>query len=119
MEKKPSKQLAPGDRGGFFYDISLRLRLIARLMADRRVNPLLKLLPVGSLLYLVIPGFIPPDFLPGPIDDAAVVWLGFTIFLDLCPAHIVQEHMDAMTSVVEGEFREVDLIEDENSSSSE
>jgi uncharacterized membrane protein YkvA (DUF1232 family) len=92
--------------GGIFNELALRMKLILRLMADRRVNPLLKLLPIGSLLYLVI-----PDLLPGPVDDAVILSMGFYLFPELCPPNVVKEHWEALTSVVEGEWREVDKEE--------
>ena len=60
-------------------------------MADRRVNPLIKLLPLTSALYFII-----PDIAPGPIDDVAIVWFGMYLFLEMCPPEIVQEHMDML-----------------------
>jgi hypothetical protein len=85
-----------------FDEFGFRAKLIWRLLLDRRVNPLLKLLPLGSLLYLVI-----PDPLFGPIDDALLIWLGAYLFIELCPDQVVQEHLDEMTQVIEGEWREV------------
>jgi hypothetical protein len=58
----------PGPSRGFFRQTALQVKLVWRLMRDRRVNPLLKLLPVATVVYLLF-----PDILPGPIDDAAVV----------------------------------------------
>ena len=72
-------------------------------MLDRRVNPLLKLIPLGSLLYLAI-----PDVLPGPIDDAALISILSYVFVELCPSEVVQEHMDELTNVIEGEWREIE-----------
>ncbi|HET6947424.1 MAG TPA: hypothetical protein VFJ45_06390 [bacterium] len=102
MSDKPKRSLVPRS-GGFFQDIGMNLKLIVRLLRDRRVSPLVKLLPVGSLLYLVV-----PDLAPTPIDDAAVIWLGSVLFVELCPADVVQEHRDALRSVVDGEWREVE-----------
>lgn len=76
---------------GFFQGISNRARLIVRLMGDRRISPLLKLLPIGSLVYLVVPTDLMPII---PVDDAAVLWLGSYMFVELCPQDIVQEHWD-------------------------
>lgn len=76
---------------GFSQNLTIRLKLILRLMADRRVNPLLKLLPVGTLVYLII-----PDVFLGPIDDALLIWLGTFLFVELCPPDVVQEHMDKL-----------------------
>ncbi len=85
------------------HELGIRLKLILRLMRDRRVNPLLKLLPVGTLVYLVM-----PDLVIGPLDDAIVIWLGSVLFVELCPPDVVKEHMDALHSVVDAEWREAD-----------
>ena len=88
---------------GVFNELLLRGKLILRLMGDKRVNPVLKLLPIGSLVYLVVP----LDFLPvNPVDDALVVWLGGFLFIELCPPDVVQEHMVALNQVVPGEWHE-------------
>lgn len=109
--------------GGVIGELALRIKLITRLMGDKRVFPLLKLIPVGTLLYLVI-----PDIVIGPLDDAAVIGLGMTLFVELCPQHVVDEHMRALRAyvpptgsatkgdvsphkdedVLEGEFHEAD-----------
>jgi hypothetical protein len=92
--------LPSGD--GLLQTIALRIKLILRLMGDRRVSPLIKLIPVASIAYILL-----PDLVLGPIDDAAAVWLGAYLFIEMCPPEIVREHMDELTSVVEGNFREV------------
>lgn len=102
MSPKENRNL-PIQKSGIFYDIANRIKLIFRLVGDPRVNPLLKVLPVATLLYLVM-----PDIAPGPIDDAAVIWLGTTLFVELCPQDVVQEHMEAMEAVVSGEWRDPD-----------
>jgi len=95
-------------KGGVFQDLAVRLKLILRLMGDPRVNPLLKLLPIGALVYLVV-----PDLMPGPIDDAAVLWLGTYLFVELCPPEIVQEHMKTLTSTVASEWHDAPAKEEE------
>ena len=94
-----------------FNDISSHFKLVFRLLGDRRVNPFLKLLPIGSLIY-----FILPDIAPGPIDDAAIIWLGIFLFVELCPPDVVEEHRDALDSVIQGKssqpYPDEDLIED-------
>jgi uncharacterized membrane protein YkvA (DUF1232 family) len=95
---------------GFFQDLIFRVKLIVRLMGDKRVNLLLKLIPVGALIYLVSPvDLIPAAVLPviGALDDAAVVWLGATLFVALCPDEVVQEHTNALQKVVTGAWRDV------------
>lgn len=85
---------------GFFRELYQNLRLIIRLMGDSRVNFLLKFLPVGALIYLVVPF----DFLPvNPLDDALVIWLGCAMFLELCPEDVVEEHHQALHSTDQGQ----------------
>jgi len=88
-------------KGGVLNDLAMRIKLILRLLADRRVNPLLKVLPIGSVVYLLF-----PDIAPGPVDDVAIIWLGTYLFVELCPPEVVQEHLDALKQVVPGEWHE-------------
>jgi|YNPNPStandDraft_1061719.scaffolds.fasta_scaffold150257_2 uncharacterized membrane protein YkvA (DUF1232 family) len=90
-----SRQIVVGG-GGFFRTLSNQVRLIARLVADRRVSPLVKILPIASVVYM----FIPADILPLlPFDDAAVIWLANSLFIEMCPQDVVEEHRRA----IEGE----------------
>ncbi len=100
MTDDPSNPIVPSN-GGLFDQIGMRVRLILRLLKDRRVHPLPKLLPIGSLVYLLV-----PDLAPGPLDDAAILWLGAYLFVELCPPDVVAEHQRELESVVEGEWRE-------------
>lgn len=99
----PTKRNILPSTGSVFDNLGFRIRLIVRLMKDRRVHPLVKVLPIAALIYLFV-----PDLAPGPIDDAAVLWLGGFLFVELCPPEVVQEHVRDMTAVIEGEWREVD-----------
>ena len=93
---------------GFLQNLILRVKLILRLMGDKRVNPLLKILPVGGLIYLLSPIDLIPDIaLPviGYLDDAFVIWLCETLFVALCPQEVVKEHMNALQKVVTGTWR--------------
>ena len=94
----------PGPSRGFFRQTALQVKLVWRLMRDRRVNPLLKLLPVATVVYVFI-----PDILPGPIDDTAVVLGGLWLFIELCPSEVVAEHLRDLNKVIPGTWREVDL----------
>ncbi|MDD2694428.1 MAG: hypothetical protein PHD58_00705 [Anaerolineales bacterium] len=98
--------------GGVFTGLAERIKLVWRLLVDRRVNPLLKLLPVGSLVYLLV-----PDIAPGPVDDAAVIWLGAYLFVELCPPQVVQEHLNAIQQGASGawsdKIEEGDIIDAE------
>jgi len=112
MPNKKRGDLVVSSGGGVLRDLVLRLKLIVRLMGDRRVNPFLKLLPVASLAYLVFP-FDLISVIPGvsALDDVAIVSLGAYMFIEFCPPEVVQEHMQKLTSnmdVVEGNDEIVD-----------
>jgi len=101
-----------------FKNMMLRLRLILRLMNDNRVNGLIKLLPFGSLAYLIFPfDFIPGGLINmiGAVDDVAVMWFGFTLFLELCPADVVDEHISLLTgrvtSTEDGDIVDGEVVE--------
>jgi hypothetical protein len=106
MSDNEPRKITPS-KGGILFDLTQRIKLVLRLMGDSRVNPLLKLLPIGSVLYLIF-----PDLAPGPIDDAAVLWLGAYLFVELCPPAVVQEHMAALNQVVSGEWHDPDPQEE-------
>jgi hypothetical protein len=93
MSEKFNRKIIPSSGGSFFQGLTLRLKLIMRLLGDNRVNPLLKILPIGSLVYFII-----PDIAPGPIDDAAIIWLATYLFVELCPPNVVQEHLEALNA---------------------
>lgn len=101
QHKKPGNLMVPPS-GGFLRDFALRLKLIARLMGDRRVNFLLKLLPVATLAYLIWPIDVVAA-IPGlaALDDIAIVSLGNYLFVELCPPDVVHEHMKQLTSNLE------------------
>lgn len=87
------------------------LQLIISLIKDRRVHPLIKVLPFLSFLYLIY-----PDFIPGPLDDAVVIALFLKIFLALVPDEYIDEHSfnrdyqqpesSPDDAIIEGEFWE-------------
>ena len=100
-DQKPRQMIPSG--GGFFQGLALRIKLVFRLLSDQRVSPLLKLLPLGSLIYLIV-----PEPIVGPIDDATVIGLGLVLFVELCPPDIVEEHMAELTNVIPGEWKDLD-----------
>src|SRR5512140_817057 len=88
-------------QGGIVRDFVMRVKLILRLMGDKRVNPWLKIIPVVGLAYLISPlDIIPEIMLPviGELDDAAILWLTNYLFIELCPPEIVQEHVKALNA---------------------
>jgi uncharacterized membrane protein YkvA (DUF1232 family) len=104
-----NRNILTNENKGLFQDLILRGKLILRLMGDKRVNFLFKLLPVGAVAYLVLPiDLIPEIALPviGFLDDAFILWFGMTLFVSLCPDEIVKEHMDALHKVIPATWRD-------------
>jgi len=89
----------------FFRNLILQARLVWLLMSDPRVPLWLKAMPVGAVAYLFFPVDAIPDVIPvlGQLDDVAVVLLGFRIFIEFCPAHVVEEHMRTLTGKTDWE----------------
>ena len=98
-----TKRSRPKLTSGFFTTIADEIRLVLRLMADKRVNPLLKLLPIATVLYFFI-----PDLIIGPIDDALILGVGTYLFIELCPPYIVEEHRQALRNMVDSNLKDVD-----------
>jgi uncharacterized membrane protein YkvA (DUF1232 family) len=97
-------------KDGVLQQLLKQAKLVGRLIGDRRVNPLLKLIPIASVIYLVspidlVPGLAVP--LLGALDDAAVVWIGTTLFIELCPPDVVQEHRDSLEGHSSGDSGDI------------
>ena len=106
-DKRPGKLLVP-PQGGMMRNFVARLKLITRLMGDRRVSMFAKLLPLASLAYL----FWPADAIPvipviGALDDAAILWIGSTLFVELCPPNVVKEHQTELESNLDDDSGDV------------
>jgi len=105
-DKRPGKLMVP-PQGGMLRDFVARLKLITRLMGDRRVSVFLKFLPLASLAYLFFPfDAIPIPFI-GVLDDAAILWIGSTLFVELCPPNVVKEHATELASNLDDDPGEV------------
>ena len=109
MSDKNNRSVVNSGGGGVFNEISNHFKLVFRLIRDPRVNPFLKLIPVATLFYLVI-----PDLIIGPIDDAAIIGFGLFIFVELCPQDVVEEHRAALAGTIQGEWRDPQVIDDDD-----
>jgi hypothetical protein len=107
MPENKQDKIAPY-RGGVFSDLANRIKLILRLMADDRVSPFIKIIPIGSLIYLLF-----PDIAPGPVDDAAIIWLGTYLFVELCPPDVVEEHLAAIRRTIPGQWQQSQFTSEE------
>src|SRR5512143_1480614 len=97
-DRKNRKIMVPPNRG-MLSDFVRRLKLILKLMGDPRVSPWVKLVPIGAFIYLVSPIDLIMG-IPGidALDDAAVLWIGSTLFVELCPQDVVREYMQELGS---------------------
>jgi uncharacterized membrane protein YkvA (DUF1232 family) len=105
-----AKRSVVPQQGGLLKEFLKQARLVGRLIGDRRVNGLLKFIPIASIAYLIspidlVPGLAVP--LLGALDDAAIVWIGTTLFIELCPPDVVQEHRDALEGYSSGDSGEI------------
>jgi uncharacterized membrane protein YkvA (DUF1232 family) len=112
MSERKNRKIVVPAQGGMTHDFVNRVKLIFKLMGDSRVSPLVKLIPVGALVYLISPIDIVMG-IPGvaALDDAAVLWFGSNLFIELCPPEVVQEHMQALESNVTDTSDEVVDVE--------
>jgi hypothetical protein len=107
MSKDDRRKITQRD-SGLFHELSKQMKLILRLMGDRRVSPFLKVIPLASLVY-----FLFPDLAIGPVDDALIVWLSTVLFVELCPQDVVEEHRKTLEGVIQGEWRDANPSRDE------
>jgi len=99
-DRKNRKIVVPASRG-MTRDFVDRLKLIFKLMGDKRVSPWVKLIPIGALAYLISPIDLIMG-IPGidALDDAAVLWIGSNLFVELCPPDVVQEYLQEIRNTV-------------------
>ena len=68
------------------------------------MNPLLKIIPLFTVLYFIIPDPIP---LPFELDDWGVLIVGMYLFVQLCPPEIVAENLEAIRKgTIPGSWKE-------------
>ena len=97
MADKKSSEIVTAPQSGMIHSVVVRTKLVLRLLGDPRVSTWVKLLPIGSLIYVLSPIDIIMG-IPGldAIDDAAVIGLGYYFFIEMCPPGVVQEHLNAI-----------------------
>jgi uncharacterized membrane protein YkvA (DUF1232 family) len=112
MDNKKTSNLLVSQQGGMVRNFINRTKLIWRLMGDSRVSPWVKLIPIGALVYWASPIDLIMG-IPGldAVDDITVLWLGSTLFVELCPPEVVKEHVKALAgnmSAADGQDEVVD-----------
>ena len=91
----------------FFRGVGDHFRLIWALWIDPRINPLLKLLPLGSIIYFISP----LDIAIPVLDDLGIFWLLTNLFIELCPEEIVEEHRQRITNTIYREWKDADDVQ--------
>ena len=103
-------------QGCVVLNVINQLKLIFRLMGDKRVSVLAKAIPLGAFAYLLFPADLAPNIaLPviGVLDDAAILWLGSYVFTELCPPEVVAEHMKALSANINPDAAQDDVVDAE------
>ena len=85
----------------YFYLLRPAVRLIWRLMLDRRVPLASKIIPILAAAYVISPIDLIPDFLPirGQLDDIFVSVILLGMFLMLAPWDVIVEHATGRPAV--------------------
>jgi uncharacterized membrane protein YkvA (DUF1232 family) len=117
QERKP---VITPDQVGVVTRLMNTLRLVWRLLTDARVPGLTKLIVPAALVYVLFPIDVVPDLILGlgQLDDLGILALAMTLFIELCPPAVVEEHRRALAAhasandapdenVIDGSFREV------------
>src|SRR5436309_5569790 len=73
-------------------------RLALRLVRDPRVPLAAKAIFVATVVYIISPIDIIPDWFPvvGQADDVLALLAGLNLFLRACPTWVVAEHEDVI-----------------------
>src|SRR5437763_7634791 len=73
-------------------------RLALRLVRDPRVPLAAKAIFAATVIYIVSPIDIIPDWFPfvGQADDVLALLAGLNLFLRACPTWLVEEHEDRL-----------------------
>jgi uncharacterized membrane protein YkvA (DUF1232 family) len=103
------RKLIANPQGGLMKSFVKQLKLLGKLMGDSRVSPFVKVLPIAALAYLISPVDLAPGVVfpvIGALDDAAIMWIGTTLFVQLCPDNIVKEHMEEL-DMIDGDTDDV------------
>jgi uncharacterized membrane protein YkvA (DUF1232 family) len=106
------------------------LRLVWRLIRDRRVSVFTKIIPLLALIYLISPYDFVGDRIPvlGQFDDLIVITVLLLLFIAASPAHVVadltigkklrdlqnRKNGDSEGKTVDTEIRYIDDEDDES-----
>jgi len=89
------QMLTPTRIGGMVTHLPKFVRVFYRLMKDERVSLFAKAVPFLILFMMFTPPAIELDFVPGigEIDWVLAAYIALKLFVWLCPAAVVREHV--------------------------
>lgn len=117
LDKNKSPQSDNEKSQNILVELLKRFRLAWQLFIDQRVPIWTKIVPLLSLAYLFWPIDLIPDAIIGlgQLDDIAIIMLGLTLFVKLCPPDVVQTHSDELgyeippdEDVIDGDYTVAD-----------
>lgn len=87
--------LSPTRQGGMVRYLPQFARVFYRLMTDSRVSMLAKAVPLLGLALMLTPPALELDVVPfiGELDWILIGYLCLRLFVWLCPADVVREHV--------------------------
>ncbi len=105
-KQNPSRRTDPDMLSRLFNQMVLSWRL----MFDRRVGGLSKLIPLAVIAYILSPIDIVPDFLLpfGIVDDVSALLIGLQLFIHSAPPGVVEEYRRGWRKAKRGAPEEVD-----------
>lgn len=92
----PFYPLGPTGLAKLIWHLPNFARLYWRLLKDRRVSFLPKLMVLMAFVYALSPiDFLPDWLLPvlGQVDDLMVIAVALRLFIPLCPPEVVDDHV--------------------------
>ena len=95
-----SKWIPTGINPNYWRGMAREIKLVWKVLKDRRTPFYLKSFPLLVAVYLISPFDLVPAFIPvlGQLDDAGLLLLAMKGFIRLAPQEIVAEHMQALTA---------------------
>jgi len=99
--EKMAYYASPAGRLKLLWHLPNLIKLFGRLLRDRRVGLVPKLIFVAGVAYFIFPLDMIPDF-PlvglGQIDDFVVLLVASRLFIALAPRNVVEEHVQLIDS---------------------
>ncbi len=94
MAKRIKQPGSTQDSVDLLAEIIRQGRLVLKLLLDNRVPAGVKLIPLLTLLYVVMPLDMIPDPILGlgQVDDLVIVLIGLNLFIRLSPSRVVEQH---------------------------